>query len=177
MHVGPSPMRLASHAMGSRWLDHARLAGWTALPVFDALARALSTVELVGAGLARLDAGARARCPGRARVAAHAEARGRAAVAYVVPWLEWLPLDASPFAAGDRVHVSISRPHGYELARRFAAQGVKVHALASLFPIAAVHELDGPRARAACRQGGIEGSADGIAGASTLRGDASKHDV
>ncbi|WP_272459578.1 hypothetical protein [Polyangium jinanense] len=179
-------------------LDHARREGWTALPAFDVLARALSTAELVGAGLARLDAGGmRPQWPAhrllipwtaeagaehertfarrsllppderfpvtiwppgrRARgllrigpegatnearkvlvpdaldalaLLAYAEVRGRAAVAYVVPWLEWLPLDDLPFAPGDRVHVSIPRPQGYELARRLAARGVKVHELA-----------------------------------------------
>ncbi|MDI3290135.1 hypothetical protein QHF83_42880 [Polyangium sp. 15x6] len=181
-------------------LGHARRAGWTALPAFDVLARALSTAELVGAGLARLDAGGmRPQWPAhrllipwtaeagaehehertfarrsllppderfpvtiwppgrRARgllrigpaeaardarkvlvpdaldalaLLAYAEARGRAAVAYVVPWPEWLPLDGLPFAPGKRVQVSIPRPHGYELARRLAARGVKVYELA-----------------------------------------------
>ncbi|MDI1449336.1 hypothetical protein [Polyangium sp. 6x1] len=184
----------------ARLLDHARREGWTALPAFDVLARALPTAELVGAGLARLDAGGmRPQWPAhrllipwtaeagaehehgrtfarrsllppderfpvtiwppgrRARgllrigaegatnearrvlvpdaldgiaLLAYAEARGRAVVAYVVPWLEWLPLDDPPFAAGERVYVSIPRPHGYELARRLAARGVKVHELA-----------------------------------------------
>ncbi|MDI1484830.1 hypothetical protein [Polyangium sp. y55x31] len=181
-------------------LDHARREGWTALPAFDVLARALPTAELVGAGLARLDAGGmRPQWPAhrllipwtaeagaehehgrtfarrsllppderypvtiwppgrRARdllrigpaeaasearsvlvpdaldgiaLLAYAEARGQAAVAYVVPWLEWLPLDARPFAPGERVQVSIPRPQGYELARRLAARGMKVHELA-----------------------------------------------
>ncbi|MDC3989116.1 hypothetical protein [Polyangium jinanense] len=181
-------------------LDRSVRAGWTALPAFDVLARALPTAELVGAGLARLDAGGmRPQWPAhrllipwtaeasaeheqgrtfarrsllppderfpvtiwppgrRARgllrigaeyaanearrvllpdaldalaLLAYAEARGRAAVAFVVPWLEWLPLDGLPFAAGERLHVSIPRPYGYELARRLAARGVKVHELA-----------------------------------------------